>query len=90
MKVWINDDYISTNDRSKTTKVLVDRPAVKPVDIIVGGGLMLLGTAWLMFRSYVNGAIGYKNAEYNALDELGLISDSDSDEEEVDDGTENS
>ena len=42
-------------------------------DILIGGGVVLPGIAWLTATAFKNGSEAYYKAEDNALDEAGLL-----------------
>lgn len=42
-------------------------------DILIGGGAVLAGIAWLTATAFKNGSEAYYKAEDNALDEAGLL-----------------
>lgn len=44
-------------------------------DILIGGGLVLMGVAYLTVTSFRNGAQAFESAEYDTMDELGLFKD---------------
>ncbi len=42
-------------------------------DILIGGGMMLAGAAYLAVKAFKNGARAYEEAEMNTLKKQGLI-----------------
>lgn len=42
-------------------------------DLLIGGGLMLVGIAYLTITSFRNGAQAFEDAEYHTLENLGLL-----------------
>ena len=42
-------------------------------DMLIGGGLTLVGIAYLTITSFRNGAQAFEDAEVNTLDELDLL-----------------
>lgn len=42
-------------------------------DVLIGGGLMLIGVVYLTVTAFRNGAQAFDQAEYDTMDELGLF-----------------
>ena len=42
-------------------------------DVLIGGGLVLIGVAYLTVTAFRNGAQEFEQAEYDTMDELGLF-----------------
>lgn len=44
-------------------------------DMLIGGGLVLVGITYLTVTAFRNGSRKFEEAEFNAMSELGLIAD---------------
>lgn len=42
-------------------------------DVLIGGGLVLIGVVYLTVTAFRNGAQAFDQAEYDTMDELGLF-----------------
>ena len=42
-------------------------------DVLIGGGLVLIGVVYLAVTAFRNGAQAFDQAEYDTMDELGLF-----------------
>ena len=42
-------------------------------DICIGGGIVLIGLTYLALATFKNGAMAFEMAEYETLEELGLL-----------------
>lgn len=74
MKVHLKDDTIMNMETNESRDVVVRTN--QPVDIqdLIFGGLMILGGVWSLVKgAYKNGCRDYRNAEFETLDSLGLI-----------------
>lgn len=74
--IKVNQGYV-TNPETGVTKDIVAQ-AVSPnnvKDILIGGGLVLLGITYLTVTAFKNGATKSGEAEVQALMDAGLIKD---------------
>lgn len=64
-----------TNTQTGVTKDIVVKAATPNTigDMVIGGGLVLAGIAYLTMTAFKNGAIQFENAELKALAEAGLL-----------------
>ena len=47
-------------------------------DALIGGGIMLVGVTYLTVTAFMNGAKKFDDAQWKALDDLGLLEEIDS------------
>lgn len=63
-----------TNDAGVTKDIVVKAAAPNKVrDILIGGGLVLVGIAYLTTTAFKNGAKTYEFAEWDTMVDLGII-----------------
>ena len=64
-----------TNPKTGETKDIVVNtlPLTNAKDILVGGGIVLIGIAYLTLSTFKNGANAFEEAEYKTLESLNLI-----------------
>ena len=71
--IKLNRGQISNYD-GKTKDIIVKTMSPnKFKDILIGGGLTLLGITYLTVSAFKNGVEKYENAELKTMNELGLI-----------------
>lgn len=83
MKSANKEDYI-INPKTGEKKYIVAESSLpcEPKDLLIGAGLILGGIWHLLRKTFKNGAESYSTAEFNALNDLGLINNS---TDEIDD-----
>ena len=42
-------------------------------DILIGGGITMIGIAYIALSTFKNGALAFEEAEYKTLETLGLL-----------------
>ena len=63
-----------TNDAGVTKDIVVKAATPNKVrDILIGGGLVLVGIAYLTTTAFKNGAKTYEFAEWDTMVDLGII-----------------
>ena len=63
-----------TNPKTGVEKdVVVRTHPISLKDILVGGGVILAGVAYMTISAFKNGSMAYMKAEDKALDEAGLL-----------------
>lgn len=64
-----------TNPKTGETKDIVVNTLTlnNAKDILVGGGIVLIGIAYLTLSTFKNGANAFEEAEYKTLESLNLI-----------------
>ena len=64
---------ISTNDGVSKDIIINKVIPNKPIDILIGGLLIMGGVLYLTSTAFRDGADAFEIAEFNTLDDLGLI-----------------
>lgn len=64
-----------TNPKTSETKDIVvnalSKESIK--DILIGGGIVMIGITYLALSTFKNGAMAFEEAEYKTLEELDLL-----------------
>ena len=66
-----------TNECGDTKDIVVKAATPNKLkDIIIGGGTVLVGIIYLTYTAFRNGSKAFEKAEFDTLDDLGLLCDS--------------
>lgn len=69
----VNLGYIRTLDNTKKADIIAKSfLPTKVKDLLIGGGLVLLGGGYLLAKAFSNGANEAMHAQYDAEEECGL------------------
>lgn len=75
--IKFKEGYIKNNETGEQKDVIVKSVLPANVrDLLIGGGIVLVGIAYLTVLSFKKGARTYEQAEYDTLDSLDLFKDS--------------
>lgn len=87
MKSANKDDYIINPENGEKRYVVAKSfLPCKPKDILTGCVMIFGGIWYLLDKTFKNGAESYSTAEYNTLNDLGLVHTSTDDIEEYKNG----
>lgn len=62
-----------TNKEGTTKPIIVNSAILKPKELIIGSGLIMMGIIYIMSKAFQNGVQGLEDAEYRTMVELGII-----------------
>lgn len=65
---------ITSIEKRVTKDIVVKAPAPNKLkEILIGGGLVMIGVAYLTYTAFRNGSRAFDEAETRTLEELGLL-----------------
>ena len=67
---WIGD-----RNGGKKPIIVTSKLPCKFINLVIGTGIILAGTGYLMLSAFKTGALGYETAEYKTLNSLGYLHD---------------
>ena len=74
--IKFNQGFVINETTGKRQNIVVKSIAPNTVkDMLIGGGMVLMGVAYLTVKAFKNGAQKYEDAEFQALCDAGLCTE---------------